>query len=82
MRLSEDQAIAPFGLDEALTATQGHLQIEGEWDQLSTKTLMVLRNAILGEAEMMAYRDCYMAIAVSSLLAVVFTLFLRVSRRR
>jgi hypothetical protein len=82
MRLSEDQEIAPFGVAEALVATQEHLQGEGEWDQLSTKTLMVVRNAILGEAEMMAYRDCYMAIAVSSLLGVVFTLFLRVSRRR
>jgi predicted MFS family arabinose efflux permease len=82
MRLSEDQELAPFGVTEALDATQEHLQEAGEWDQLSTKTLMVVRNAILGEAEMMAYRDCYMAIAVSSLLALVFTLFLRVARRR
>jgi EmrB/QacA subfamily drug resistance transporter len=82
MQLAEDQEEAPLGLAEAVAATQSHLQVEGEWDQLSTKTLVVIRNAILGEAEMLAYRDCYMGIAVSSLLSLVIALFLRVPRRR
>jgi predicted MFS family arabinose efflux permease len=82
MQLVEDQEEAPLGLAEALDATQGHLQGAGEWDQLPTKTLVVVRDAILGEAEVLAYRDCYMGIAVSSLLSLAIALFLRVPRRR
>lgn len=81
MRLAEDQAIAPLGVTDALDATQQHLQNAGEWDLLSTKTLVAVREAILGEAEVLAYRDCYMAIAISSLCSVLLTLFLRVQRR-
>jgi hypothetical protein len=82
LRLSEDQEVSPLGLDEAIAATQEHLSMAGEWDQLSTKTLLVVRDAILGEAEVLAYRDCYMAIAVSSLISLVVALFLRLPRRR
>ena len=82
MQLAEDQEEAPLGVAEALVATQGHLQMAGEWDQLPTKTLVVVRDAILGEAEVLAYRDCYMGIAISSLLSLAIALFLRVPRRR
>jgi DHA2 family multidrug resistance protein len=82
LRLSEDQEVSPLGLGEAIAATQEHLSMAGEWDQLSTKTLLVVRDAILGEAEVLAYRDCYMAIAISSLISLVVALFLRVPRRR
>jgi hypothetical protein len=74
--------VSPLGLGEAIAATQEHLSMAGEWDQLSTKTLLVVRDAILGEAEVLAYRDCYMAIAISSLISLVVALFLRVPRRR
>ncbi len=37
---------------------------------------------MLAEAAVLAYRDCYLAIAVSSLLSLALTLFLRVPRQR
>ncbi len=54
----------------------------GEWDLLSTKAAMVLRDTMLEEAAVLAYRDCYLAIACSSLLSLALTLFLRVQQRR
>ena len=81
LRLAEDQEVAPLGVDEAIVATQEHLYHLGEWDQLPTKTLLVLRDALLGEAEVLAYRDCYMAIAVSSLLSLVLAMFIRKPQR-
>jgi len=43
---------------------------------------MVLRDTILAEAAVLAYRDCYLAIAVSSLFSRALTLFVRVPRQR
>lgn len=81
LRFSEDQALYPLGLQEAMTATQEHLQRAGEWDLLSTKTLLAIRENMLGEAAVLAYRDCYLAIACSSLLSLALTLFLRLPRQ-
>jgi EmrB/QacA subfamily drug resistance transporter len=81
LRFAEDQDLYPLGLQEAMTATQEHLQRAGEWDQLSTKTLLAIRENMLGEAAVLAYRDCYLAIACSSLLSLVLTLFLRLPRQ-
>jgi hypothetical protein len=47
---SEDQSVYPIGTAEALAAAQEHLRLEGEWDQLSTKTALVLRDTMLAEA--------------------------------
>jgi len=82
LRFSEDQSVSPIGAAEALAAAQESLQVEGEWDLLSTKAQMVLRDTMLAEAAVLAYRDCYLAIAVSSLLSLALTLFLRVPRQR
>jgi MFS family permease len=82
LRLAESQELSPLGVGEAIVAAQEHLATQGEWDQLSTKTLVVIREAILGEAEVLAYRNCYMAIAISSLLAFVLTFFIRTPKRR
>ena len=54
----------------------------GEWDLLSTRAAMVLRDTMFEEAAVLAYRDCYLAIACSSLLSLTLTLFLRVPRPR
>jgi EmrB/QacA subfamily drug resistance transporter len=82
LRFSEDQDWYPLGLAETLTATQEHLRLEGEWDLLSTKTMLAIRETMLGEAAVLAYRDCYLAIACSSLLSLGLTLFLRLPQRR
>jgi EmrB/QacA subfamily drug resistance transporter len=82
LRFSEDQDLYPFGMAEAIEAAQGRLQGEGEWDLLSTKTMLVVRDAMLDEAAVLAYRDCYLAIAFSSLFPLVLTLFLRLPQRR
>jgi predicted MFS family arabinose efflux permease len=79
---SEDQSIYPIGAIEAVSAAQEHLRVEGEWDLLSTKATLALRNVMLGAAAVLAYRDCYMAIAVSSLVSLALTLFLRLPQRR
>jgi EmrB/QacA subfamily drug resistance transporter len=81
LRFAEDQDLYPLGLQEAMTATQEHLQMAGEWDLLSTKTLLAIRETMLGEAAVLAYRDCYLAIACSSLLSLALTFFLRLPRQ-
>jgi hypothetical protein len=44
---------------------------------------MVLRDTMLEEAAVLAYRDCYLAIACSSLVSLVLALFLpRPQRQR
>jgi MFS family permease len=65
-----------------VAAAQGELYAAGEWDLLPTKAMLLVRKVMLDEAAVMAYRDCYMAIAVSSLVSLVLTLFLRLPRRR
>jgi EmrB/QacA subfamily drug resistance transporter len=79
---SEDQSVYPMGTAEALAAAQEHLRLDGEWDQLSTKTAMVLRDPMLEEAAVLAYRDCYLAIAGSSLVSLGLALFLARPQRR
>jgi EmrB/QacA subfamily drug resistance transporter len=79
---SEDQSVSPIGVAEAVAAAQESLERAGEWDLLSTRAQLVLRNAMLEEAAVLAYRDCYLAIACSSLLSLALTLFLRVPQRR
>ena len=39
-------------------------------------------DVMLGAAAVLAYRDCYMAIALSSLFSLALTLFLRLPQRR
>jgi hypothetical protein len=82
MLFAENQSLSPIGEVEALAAAQGHLQMEGEWDLLPTKTLMAIRETMLDEAAVLAYRDCYLAIAGSSLLSLVLAFFLRMPQRR
>ena len=41
----------------------------------------MVRQTMLGEAAVLAYCDCYLAIALSSLLSLTMTLFLRTSPR-
>jgi EmrB/QacA subfamily drug resistance transporter len=79
---AEEQSAYPIGAAEAMAAAQERLQMQGEWDQLSTKAAFAVREAMLGEAAVLAYRDCYLAIAASSLLSLALTLFLRLPRRR
>jgi MFS family permease len=82
MLFAEDQSLYPVGEVESLAAVQGHLQMAGEWDLLPTKTLMALRDTMLDEAAVLAYRDCYLAIAGSSLLSLALAFFLRLPQRR
>ena len=80
MLLAEDQSLYPFGTNEAITAVQEPLHRDGERELLPTKTMLIIRDAMLGEASRMAYRDCYTGIAFSSLLALTLALFLRLPR--
>jgi DHA2 family multidrug resistance protein len=82
LAFSADQSLSPIGAAEAMAAVQGELYAAGEWDLLPTKAMLLVRKVMLDEAAVMAYRDCYMAIAVSSLVSLVLTLFLRLPRRR
>jgi hypothetical protein len=82
LALSEDQGVFPIGAAEAVVTVQEHLQTAGEWDLLSTKAMQAIREVMLDEAAVLAYRDCYLAIAGSSLLSLALTLFLRVPQRR
>lgn len=72
----------PIGAAEAVTAAREHLSIAGEWDLLPTKAMLMVRQTMLDEAAVLAYRDCYLAIALSSLLSLTMTLFLRTSPRQ
>ena len=82
LAFSEDQSLSPIGIAEAEVAVQGDLQMQGEWDLLSTKALLTIREVMLDEAAVLAYRDCYLAIAFSSLLALGLSFFLRLPQRR
>lgn len=82
MQLADDQSALAFGTTEALVLAQERLRAAGEWELLSTKSDMVLRDTMLEEAAVLSYRDCYLAIAASSLLSLVFTLFLRLPKRQ
>jgi MFS family permease len=82
LALSEDQSLAPIGATEALEAAREHLIIGGEWDLLPTKAALMVRQRMLDEAAVLAYRDCYLAIALSSLLSLSMTLFLRSQPRQ
>jgi hypothetical protein len=81
LAFSEDQSLHPIGAAEAVDAAREHLYITGEWDSLPTKAMLMVRQAMLDEAAVLAYRDCYLAIALSSLLSLTMTLFLRTSPR-
>ena len=81
LAFSEDQSVYPLGAAEAVAAAQERLRLEGEWDLLSTKATLVLRDTMLEEAAVLAYRDCYLGIAVSSLLSLALVLFLRLPRK-
>src|SRR5215510_16559511 len=62
MAYSEDQSLLhPIGAAEAVTAAREHLSVAGEWDSLPTKTMLMVRQTMLDEAEVVAYRDCYLA---------------------
>lgn len=80
--LAAEQSMSPFGEAEAEVALRAYLRDAGEWDLLSTKAALALRNTMLEEAAVLAYRDCYMGIAISSLLSLALTLFLRVPTRQ
>jgi DHA2 family multidrug resistance protein len=82
LAFSEDQGGLPIGAAEAVAAAQAHLSLAGEWDLLSTKALLLVRQTMLAEAAVLAYRDCYLAIALSSLVSLTLTLFLRAPARR
>jgi hypothetical protein len=82
LAFSEDQSLYPIGAAEAVTAAREHLSIAGEWDLLPTKAMLVVRQTMLDEAAVLAYRDCYLTIALSSFLSLPMTLFLRTSPRQ
>ena len=82
LKLADVQAMSSIGQVEVEAAVQEHLHLQGEWDLLSTKTALALQNAMLEEANVLAYRDCYMGIAISSLFSLALTLFLRLPQRR
>jgi hypothetical protein len=71
----------PIGAAEAVTAAQEYLSRAGEWDLLPTKAMLLVRQTMLDEAAVLAYRDCYLAIALSSLLSLTMTVFLRTAPR-
>jgi EmrB/QacA subfamily drug resistance transporter len=77
LAFSEDQSLHPIGAAEAVVAAREHLHLAGEWDLLPTKAMLLVRQTMLDEAAVLAYRDCYLAIALSSLLSLAMTLFLR-----
>ncbi len=79
--LAESQSAYPQATAEVLMAVQERLRNAGEWDQLATKATVAVRDTMLEEAAVIAYRDCYLAIAWSALLSLVLTLFLRLPKR-
>jgi hypothetical protein len=82
MAFSEAQGFLPIAAAEAVAAARDHLSQAGEWDSLPTKAMLLVRQTMLDEAAVLAYRDCYLAIAMSSLVSLVLTLFLRSGERR
>ncbi|HXH09608.1 MAG TPA: DHA2 family efflux MFS transporter permease subunit [Alphaproteobacteria bacterium] len=82
LAFAEDQGSLPIGAEEAVAAAQDHLYLAGEWDLLPTKAMLLVRQTMLDEAAVLAYRDCYLAIALSSLVSLMLTLFLRSPDRR
>jgi hypothetical protein len=81
LTFSEDQSLSPIGAAEAVTAAREHLYSAGEWDLLPTKAMLLVCQAMLDHAAVLAYRDCYLAISLRSLLSLTMTLFLRPSAR-
>jgi hypothetical protein len=81
LAFSENQSLYPISAAEAVTAAREHLSSAGEWNSLPTKAILMVGQTMLDEAAVLAYRDCYLAIAVSSLLPLTMTLFLRTSPR-
>jgi DHA2 family multidrug resistance protein len=82
LAFSEDQGSSPIAAAEAMVAAQEHLHGAGEWDLLPTKAMLLIRQTMFDEAAVLAYRDCYLAIAMSSLVSLALTLFLRTPPRR
>lgn len=82
LELADNQGMSAIGQVEAEAAVQEHLHLQGEWDLLSTKTELALRTTMFEEAAVLAYRDCYMGIAISSLFSLALTMFLRLPQRR
>ena len=81
LTFSEDQSLSPIGAAEAVTAAREHLYSAGEWDLPPTKAMLLVRQAMLDQATVLAYRNCYLAISLSSLLSLTMTLFLQTSSR-
>jgi EmrB/QacA subfamily drug resistance transporter len=79
---SETETFHAVGAAEALAAARETLRAAGEWDLLPTKAFVAVRQVMLDEAAVLAYRDCYLAIAVSSLLSLALTVFLRLPQPR
>jgi predicted MFS family arabinose efflux permease len=82
LAFSEDQGLSPIAAAEAVAAAQEYLHGAGEWDLLPTKAMLLIRQTMFDEAAVLAYRDCYLAIAMSSLMSLALTLFLRTPQRR
>ena len=82
LALSEEQGWLSLGAEAAVSAARESLYAAGDWDLLSTKAMLAVRSLMLDEAAVLAYRDCYLGIALSSLFALVLTVFLRLSPRR
>ncbi len=82
LAFSEEQSLHPLGASEAVAAAQASLYASGEWDLLTTKAMVAVRRVMLDEAAVLAYRDCYLAIALSSLFSLILSLFLRLPQKR
>jgi len=80
--LSENQSSYPSATAEAVATARETLRAAGEWDLLPTKALLMMRRVVLEEAAVLAYRDCYLVIALSALLALALTSFLRMPEPR
>ncbi|MBI3325241.1 MAG: DHA2 family efflux MFS transporter permease subunit [Nitrospinae bacterium] len=82
LAFSEEQSLYPVGMSEAVAAARESLHAAGEWDLLPTKAMVAVRRVMLDEAAVLAYRDCYLLIALSSLFSLALTVFLRLPRHR
>jgi hypothetical protein len=81
LAFSEDQSLYPLAASETVHTTGAYLSSAGERDSLPTKATLLVRQRMLGEAAVLAYRDCYLAIAMSALVPLTMTRFLRTSPR-
>jgi len=82
MVFSEAQTFQAVGAAEALAAARESLRAAGEWDLLPTKAMVAVRKVMLDGAAVLAYRDCYLMIAFSSLLSLALTVFLSLPQQR